>query len=311
MKNKNIFAHVLAIVTIIIWGTTFISTKILLAQFSPEEILAYRFFIAFLILIVIYPKKVKLLPIKEEILFFLLGATGISFYYWAENLALQYTYASNVALIVSAIPIFTALIAHFISNSEKFTINMFLGFIIAIIGISIVIYNGKVLKLNPKGDLMAIISAILFSIYSILIKKVNDRYSQLFIVRKTFFYGIITMLPILFISKVNLLRTQNLNISIVLNFLFLSIFASVLCFLMWNKAINTIGYIKTTNYIYFAPLITMVSSNIVLNEKISKLMLLGGAMIFVGVYINQSKWLNNIFEPSLNLKQMFKAQSNK
>jgi len=291
MKNKNIFAHVLAIVTIIIWGTTFISTKILLAQFSPEEILAYRFFIAFLILIVIYPKKVKLLPIKEEILFFLLGATGISFYYWAENLALQYTYASNVALIVSAIPIFTVLIAHFISNSEKFTINMFLGFIIAIIGISIVIYNGKVLKLNPKGDLMAIISAILFSIYSILIKKVNDRYSQLFIVRKTFCYGIITMLPILF--------------------LFLSIFASVLCFLMWNKAINTIGSIKTTNYIYFVPLITMVSSNIVLNEKISKLMLLGGAMIFVGVYINQSKWLNNIFEPSLNLKQMFKAQSNK
>jgi len=119
------------------------------------------------------------------------------------------------------------------------------------------------------------------------------------------------MLPILFISKVNLLRTQNLNISIVLNFLFLSIFASVLCFLMWNKAINTIGSIKTTNYIYFVPLITMVSSNIVLNEKISKLMLLGGAMIFVGVYINQSKWLNNIFEPSLNLKQMFKAQSNK
>lgn len=292
MKNKNIFAHVLAMLTIIIWGTTYISTKILLTNFSPEEILAYRFFIAFLIILIIYPKKVKILPIKEEIVFFLLGATGISLYYWTENLALQYTYASNVGLIASAIPIFTALIAHFIFNNEKFTFNMLIGFIIAIMGVSIIIYNGKVLKLNTKGDIMAIISAILFSIYSILIRKIDKKYSQIFVVRKIFFYGIITMIPILLISKVNLLKAPILNISIVFNFLFLAIFASVLCFLMWNKAINIIGPIKTTNYIYFVPLITMISSNIVLKEQISYLMILGGVLIFAGVYINQSKELN-------------------
>lgn len=305
MKRRSIFAHVLAIITILIWGTTFISTKILLTQFSPEEILAYRFFLAFLILIVIYPKKVKVLPIKEELLFFLLGATGISLYYWTENLALKYTYASNVGLISSAIPIFTALIAHFIYSNEKFTINIFLGFIIAIIGISIVVYNGKVLKLNPKGDLMAIISAVLFSIYSILIKKVNDKYNQLFIVRKTFFYGIVTMLPILFISKVSIFKVSSLDINLVLNLLFLSVFASVLCFLMWNKAINIIGSIKTTNYIYLVPLITMISSNIILGENISALMLLGGSLIFVGVYVNQSKWINNIFNIPFMLRHIF------
>lgn len=305
MKSKNIFAHTLAIITILIWGTTLLSTKILLTQFSPEEILAYRLFTAYLILIVIYPKKVKILPIKEEILFCLLGVNGISLYYWTENLALKYTYASNVALIASAIPIFTALIAHFMSNNEKLTINMLLGFIIAIIGISIVVYNGKVLKLNPKGDLMAIISSILFSIYSILIKKVNDKYSQLFIVRKIFFYGIMTMLPILLASKVILFKMPKLNSNIILNLLYLSIFASVLCFLMWNKAINIIGSIKTTNYIYFIPLITMISSNVILNENISKLMLLGGVLILVGVYINQSKRIDNIFKTQLNLNHIF------
>ena len=305
MKRKSIFAHVLAIITILIWGTTFISTKILLTQFSPEEILAYRFFLAFLILIVIYPRKVEVLPIKEEILFFLLGATGISLYYWTENLALKYTYASNVGLISSSIPIFTALIAHFIYNNEKFTINIFLGFIIAIIGISIVVYNGKVLKLNPKGDLMAIISAVLFSVYSILIKKVNDKYNQLFVVRKIFFYGIVTMLPILFISKASIFKVSSLDINIVLNLLFLSVFASVLCFLMWNKAINIIGSIKTTNYIYLVPLITMISSNIILGENISVLMLLGGLLIFVGVYVNQSKWINNNFNIPIKLRHIF------
>lgn len=295
MKNKNILAHLLAIVTIFIWGTTFISTKILLTKLSPVEILAYRFFVAFLILIIIYPKKIKILPIKEEILFCFLGITGVSLYYFTENLALQYTYASNVALILSAIPIFTTLISHFISKDEKFTINLLLGFIIAMAGIFIVIYDGKMLKLNPMGDFIAMLSAVLFSIYSILIKKVNKGFSQLFIVRKIFFYGILTMLPILIISKVSLYKIQYLNVKMVLNMLFLSIFASVLCFIMWNKAIKIIGSVKTANYIYFVPLITMITSATILNEEVNKLMLLGGCLIFLGVYINESGWINKIF----------------
>ncbi|MVX62630.1 EamA family transporter [Clostridium chromiireducens] len=300
MKSKIIFANLMAILTILIWGTTFISTKILLIELSPEEILSYRFFIAFLVLIVIFPKNFKFLPLKEEMLFVLLGASGISLYYWTENLALKYTYASNVGLISSSIPIFTALISHFIFKNEKFTVNMLFGFIIAFIGISIVIYNGKVLRLNPRGDFMAIISAILFSVYSVLIKKVDNKYDQLLIVKKTFFYGVITMLPILFVTKVNITKVPNLRIDIILNLLFLSIFASVLCFLMWNKAVKVIGAVKTTNYIYFVPIITMISSSIVLGEKISGLMILGGMLIFCGVYVSQGKWGNNILNFKIN-----------
>lgn len=292
MKNKDSFGHVLALITILIWGTTFISTKILLITFSAEEILAYRFFTAFLILLAIYPKNFKVLKIKEEILFCLLGITGVSFYFWTENLALKYTYASNVGLILSAIPIFTALLAHFTRKDEKITFNLILGFIVAMLGIFIVIYNGKAMKLNSLGDFMAIISAILFSIYSILIKKVSYKYNQLFVVRKTFFYGILTMLPIMFVSKVHMIKVSNLNMEIVLNMLFLSVFASVLCFVMWNKAISLIGSVKTTNYIYFVPLITILSSAIFLKEKISLLMLIGGVLIITGVFINQSKWLS-------------------
>lgn len=300
MKSKIIFANLIAILTILIWGTTFISTKILLTELSPEEILAYRFLVAFLILIVICPKNFKFLPLKEEMLFVLLGASGISLYYWTENLALKYTYASNVGLISSAIPIFTALISHFIFNNEKFTVNMLFGFIIAFIGISIVIYNGKVLRLNPKGDFMAIISAILFSIYSVLIKKVDNKYNQLLIVKKTFFYGVITMLPILFITKIDITKVPNLRGDIVLNLLFLSIFASVLCFLMWNKAVKVIGAVKTTNYIYFVPIITMISSSIVLDERISGLMIFGGILIFCGVYVSRGKWGGNILNFKIN-----------
>lgn len=291
--KKNYIGHLMAVITIIIWGTTFISTKILLEQFSAEEILAYRFFMAFLILVIIYPKNFKILSFKEEMLFCLLGITGISFYYWTENLALKYTYASNVGLIVSVIPIFTAVIAHFTNKDEKLTPNLLMGFLVAMIGIIIVIYNGRILKLGSAGDFIAMLSAILFSVYSILIKKVSSKYNQLFIVRKIFFYGILTMIPILFFSNVHLFEGLHLNTKVILNMLFLSIFASVLCFIMWNKAISSIGSVKTTNYIYLVPLITIITSIIILKEKVNLLMLFGGVLILSGVYINESKWIGN------------------
>lgn len=288
MRREKVFGHLLAIVTIIIWGTTFVSTKVLLKEFSPEEILIYRFFIAFLILILIYPKNIKLLSIKEEILFCLLGITGVSLYFWTENLALKYTQASNVGLIISAIPIFTALIAHFIFKDEKISINFLVGFVLSILGIIIIIYNGKVLKLSPVGDFLAVVSALLFAVYSVLIKKVSIEYNQIFVVRKIFFYGLITMLPIIFVRNINFIKMPHFTISITLNMLYLSIFASVLCFIMWNKSVNIIGSLKTINYIYFVPLITMISSTIILNEKVNMLMLFGGILILSGVYLNNS-----------------------
>jgi drug/metabolite transporter (DMT)-like permease len=292
MNNKTLLGHFLAIITILIWGTTFVATKTLLTEFSPEEILAYRFFGAFIILIFIYPKNIKFSSFGEEFLFFLLGLSGVTIYYWSENLALKYTYASNVGLIVSAIPIFTALVAHFMTKDERFTINLFLGFITAMLGIAMVIFNGKTLKINSMGDLFAMISALSFSFYSVLIKKVNKRYSQFFVVRKTFFYGILTMLPILIISGISMPKPSQLSVSVILNLLFLTIFASLLCFIMWNKAINILGSVKTTNYVYLVPFIALISSVLILHEKVTILMLLGGVLIFLGIFINENKWLS-------------------
>jgi drug/metabolite transporter (DMT)-like permease len=292
MTNKKLWGHILATITILIWGTTFVSTKTLLTSFSPEEILAYRFFGAFIILVFIYPKNIKLTSPKEEFLFFLLGLSGVTIYYWTENLSLKHTYASNVGLIVSSIPIFTALVAHFMTKDEKLSLNLFLGFIIAMLGITIVIFNGRTMKINSIGDLFAMVSAISFSFYSVLIKKVTKSYSQFFVVRKTFFYGILTMLPILIISGVSMPKPVQLSFSIILNLLFLTIFASLLCFIMWNKAISILGSVRTTNYVYLVPLIALISSVLLLHEKVTLVMLLGGVLIFLGIFINENKWLS-------------------
>jgi len=292
MGKQSILGHILALITIIIWGTTFVSTKILLKVFSPEEILFYRFLMAFLFMLAIYPKNYGRLDLKEEVLLAVLGLTGITLYFWTENIALQYTLASNVGLILSSIPIFTAILAHFVTKDEKFSLNLILGFVLAMLGIFIIIYNGQRVKLNPLGDILALTSAILFSVYSILTKKINQEYSQLYVVKKIFFYGLLFSLPLLLVSDIKLEKVFNLTWEIVANLLFLAICASVLCFIMWNKAVAIIGAVKTTNYIYLVPLITMLSSIIFLKEKVSWLMFLGGGLIFMGVYLNESKLIS-------------------
>ncbi len=286
MKDHKLLGHIAALLTITIWGTTFISTKVLLKAFTPEEILWYRFFSAFIILVCMAPKNIRILSYKDELLFLALGTTGVALYYWMENLALKYTSASNVGLIVSAIPLFTALIFQFVRKEKRFSIRLLAGSLTALVGIGVIVYQGSAVQLNPIGDFFAVIAAVVFSIYSILIQKVQAKHSQLLIVTKTFFYGILVIFPIFIISGASRNLTNRLSASVIGNMLFLVIFASLACFLMWNQSIKILGSVRTTAYIYFVPLITMCASVLFLKENLNGAILAGGGLILAGVYIN-------------------------
>ena len=119
MERKKTFGHLAALLTIVIWGTTFISTKILLVDFQPVEILFFRFVMGFFVLLVAYPHRLKTADYKQELTFVLEGLCGICLYYLLENIALTFTLASNVGVIISVAPFFTAILAHFVMKSEE------------------------------------------------------------------------------------------------------------------------------------------------------------------------------------------------
>jgi drug/metabolite transporter (DMT)-like permease len=286
MKNQNLAGHLLALVTVFIWGVTFISTKILLRELAPVEILFYRFVIAYIVLFLIYPKIQKSINIREELLFLSLGVTGVSFYFLFENIALQFSLASNVSLLISAAPILTAIIAHFTVHDERMSRRLIGGFLVAIMGIFLVVFNGKlVLKLNPIGDMLAILAALVWAVYSVLLKKIAPDWHPVYVVRKTFFYGLLTTVPWLFWFKVDLRVSHHLGLPIVFNIFFLGLIASALCYVMWNQSVKRIGVVKSGNYIYLVPLVTMITSALILGEKVNGFMILGGLLIFSGVYI--------------------------
>ena len=121
--------YFLAVITIFFWGITFISTKILLIDFSPIEILFFRFIAAYAGLWIFHPKTMKI-PFKDNLIFLLAGLTGVTLYQFTENVALSYTSASNVSLIVSMCPLFTAIITQIFLKEKAVTRWFVLGFVV-------------------------------------------------------------------------------------------------------------------------------------------------------------------------------------
>ena len=290
-RENEISGHLLAFITILIWGTTFISTKVLLKAVSPIEILFLRFAIGFIALSLIYPHKTYIKERKQEFYFAAAGLCGVTLYYLLENIALTYTLASNVGVIISIAPFFTAIFAHLFLDGEKLKVQFFVGFLVALSGIFLISFDGyNTLKLNPLGDILAVSAAAVWAAYSILIKKISGfYYHTVQTTRRIFFYGLVFMIPALFIFGFN----PSLNILIqpinLFNLLFLGLGASALCFVTWNSAVKILGAVKTSVYIYVVPVITVVTSILVLQEKITGVAVFGIILTLAGLFISERK----------------------
>ncbi len=286
MENKTSIGHLAALLTIVIWGTTFISTKILLVDFQPVEILLFRFIIGFLALLMAAPKRLTDVSLKQEITFMAAGLCGISLYYLLENIALTFTMASNVGVIISVAPFFTAILTRFFIK-EKLKVNFFIGFAFAMAGIVLISFNGQRLELNPLGDILAVAAALVWACYSILTKKISSfGYSVILTTRRTFFYGILFMIPAVFLFDFELDLSRFANMTYLLNILYLGLGASALCFVTWNFAVKILGAVKTSIYIYIVPVVTVITSVLILDESITWISVTGTALAIAGLFIS-------------------------
>lgn len=275
---------------------------LLLAGLSPAQIFTLRFIIAYVLLLAVPPKseddeeqnKRKWLADswRDELLLVLLGVTGGSLYFLTENAAMLYTTATNTSLIVCSSPLFAMLlIALFYRQSEPLSRLKVTGSLVACAGMAVVVLNGHfVLHLSPIGDMLAFGACLCWAVYSLLMKALTGRYSTLFITRKVFFYGLVSIIPYyilvpsdrwIFTSSV----FQFFNISILLNLLFLGVVASMLCFLLWNWTISKLGAVVATNWVYFNPITTIIFAWWLLTEQITPWFLLGTLLILVGMYL--------------------------
>lgn len=292
--------HLVAFVVVAIWGSTFVFTKMLLqAGLTPAQIFTLRFIIAYFLLacwdVLMHSSSFRLFcsSLKDELLMVTLGITGGSVYFLAENAAMLYTTATNTSLIVCSCPLFAMLlIALFYRQSEPVSRVQVVGSLLAFLGMAVVVLNGRiVLHLSPLGDMLAFGACLCWAVYSILMKPALERYSTVFITRKVFFYGLLTMIPYYLLrpEESDPSVFQTFNFSILFNIFFLGIIASLICFLVWNWVIRQLGTVVATNWVYFNPLTTIVFAWWILNEQITLWFLLGTVFILLGMFLADRK----------------------
>ena len=289
MGNRRSAGHLAALFTIIIWGTTFISTKVLLTDFRPVEILFFRFVMGFVALLLVYPHRMKGVGHRQELTFVLAGLCGICLYYLLENIALTYTMASNVGVIISVAPFFTAILSRLFLKSEgKLRANFFIGFVVAMAGVALISFNGSRMELNLMGDLLAVLAAFVWACYSILTRKIsNFGYPVILTTRRTFFYGILFMVPALFLFDFEVRLERFTDMTYLLNILYLGLGASALCFATWNLAVKVLGAVRTSVYIYMVPVITVVTSVLVLKEPVTWVSVMGTVLAVAGLFLSE------------------------
>ena len=304
-KTKgNFIFHVLAFLTMALWGVTFISTKTLINQgLTPAQIFTIRFIIAYLGLLTVCfirggrNKKALSLSIRDEFYFVIAGITGGSLYFLTENTALRYTQACNVSFIVCIAPLLTVLMTLAIKKLFKgpmvdglenveVRFPLVAGTVIAISGMILVIFDGNRVSLSPKGDILAFMAALCWAVYSQFMGQLTDRYGTLFATRKVFFWGLITIIPVLLLTdNSNLLTVRFDHIQVWGNLLFLSTIASLFCFVLWNRIMLAIGNVTATNYVYLNPMFTLIGAMLILDERMTVVSGLGSAMILGGVIL--------------------------
>ncbi len=287
MKHlDNYKYHLAALFAVTVWGATFVSTKVLIAHgLTPATIFLIRFVLAYLCILPLSAKRLWTASLRDEVLLILAGITGGSIYFLTENMALEYAPASNVSLIVCTAPIWTALLLSLLYRNERMSQRQIIGAGIAFVGMVLVVLNGHfVLHLSPHGDLLALSAALLWMLYSLVVKRIADRYPALFITRKVFFYGLLTILPYFAYEPLQLDFETLCRPAVWSNLLFLGIIASMLCYLLWNAAMHRLGAVRTTNYIYLNPLVTIITAAICIDEQIAPITLLGAALILYGMW---------------------------
>ena len=246
MEKSKVMGHLFAIITILVWGSCFVLTKNMLLYFTPIQIIPLRMALAYVTLWVLRPKTLRL-PWKDELMFILIGITG--------------------------------------GSNERLGKYVYIGAVVAIAGVVLVVLNGQMnFHLSPVGDLLALAAALMWAVYSILIKKYTEQYDNFIVTRRVFLWAFLTSLPLMLLTDGMPQLAPLFTVpKVLVSWLFLGVMGNAVCFAIWNIAFKALGVVATNNYLYASPFVTVFVGWLLLDEPISVMSIVGAVLITVGV----------------------------
>lgn len=222
--------------------------------------------------------------LKDELLLVLAGVMGGSLYFWSENTALQYTMASNVSFIVCTTPLVTAILNAAVRRERIGRLTL-LGGCLSLVGIGMIAFSGgEGFHLSFLGDALAMLASLTWAIYTVVTNGLLKKYPSALISRKVFFYGMLTIVPVLLVKGWTFPAGRFLEPKVLLNTLFLGVVASLACYALWNSVIKRLGTVGSSNYIYLNPLFTLIAATLLLGERLTPVAIAGCLITLIGVW---------------------------
>ena len=290
MTRSKLFTYIEALFAVIVWGASFIATKVALQDISPVTIVWLRFLMGVLILgLTVFLQKQFALPAKKEWIYFaLLGFLGITFHQWLQSNGLQTSEAGTTAWIVATTPVFMALLGWLLLR-EKLGWTKTSGILLAFIGVLVVVSKGNfrsisIGTLGAPGDLLILISAVNWAVFSALSRRgLKSHHPSLMMFYVMSFGWLFT--SVLFFTTNGWAEISNLTIDGWIAVAFLGIFCSGLAYIAWYDALKALTTAQTGVFLYIEPLVAVVVAFFILGEAITFASLLGGAIIIGGVWL--------------------------
>lgn len=287
-------AYLLLLLTSLFWSGNFVLSKGINQIIPPISLGFWRWFIAGIILL---PFSIKFLLsdiklIKRNILYInLLAILGVSTFNTLIYTAVHYTTAINAILINSFVPIIILLLS-FIIYRDKPSLRQILGIIISMVGIFSIMLKGEIIKIFElsfnRGDLLVIIAAFVWAVYTVLLKSSPKGLHPLSFLQSIIIFGIVYMLPF-YINEYLTVGGFNLNIKTVGSILYVSVFASVIAFIFWNRAVKEIGANKAGPFVHLMPVFGTIMAVLFLGETLYIYQIIGILLVFSGILISTKK----------------------
>jgi drug/metabolite transporter (DMT)-like permease len=294
MTRKHITAYIEITFAVVVWGASFIATKVALHDLTPVTVVWLRFAIGVLILgVAARIKNQFTLPDKSDALYIgLLGFLGITFHQWLQSTGLQTVQASTTAWIVATTPVFMAVLS-WLFLRERLAWLQIGGIFLAVLGVLMVVSKGDLHGLfsgdfGPIGDILIVISAPNWAVFSIL----SNRGLQKYPATRMMFFVMATgwlFTSILFFSSGNVADIGNLTPASLAGIAFLGIFCSGLAYIAWYDGLQALPATQVGAFLYLEPLVAVLVAWAILGESLIPIALLGGAVILLGVRLVQRR----------------------
>lgn len=273
------------LVSVTLWGASFIASKFLLEYLSPLSIIWGRLVLAVMFLLVIVILRKRSFAMKlNDFKWLVILALVASFHLWIQVTGLKFTSASNTGWIIGFSPVFMTILG-VIFFKEKLSLLRISGIIIAFAGVLLLISKGNFRDFNflqHKGDLLIFASAFTWSVYSLITKKVTLNYAPMMTILYLFFFMAIILSPFT-INQTNIDAVTHLSLNGWTALLFLGFFSSGVAYVFWASAMSEMDSSKVGAFLYIEPFVTLFTAWIVLNENITVVTVISGIIIIGGV----------------------------